>query len=373
MISWQSDLTYWNGGIKLNVKVVLRNPLGKTDLVDYIIQIRDEPMALLWYQALQDLLRRNQYLEKNFCFLGFPDTARNLDFICQELNRACDQINSFFGPRYRISTVYSPDMLREGNRINHDVMNLLHNHFECLQGTVGQLSDYYLGADYETKFAIRQLNNLCHEAESLILSQRKKMTSPDWVRPSQITTFLNAQRLPFPDQYKITFDEIRYNRKFGEVYLHWSQIGKTLYEVYRDEHGIDIDQATCEAITHLRYYSGEFDIEWGQDVIFNQHDWHTQEMTGFRAWLDRNGFDTNSTEYNFGYHPVGQVDLIGSFGTTNFQDIWPVLSTHLDIYSITAGDVTAIYDYTWTDADYYQQQIAVLQPGYDYSTKGLTQ
>jgi hypothetical protein len=252
-------------------------------------------------------------------------------------------------------------------------MNQLHNHFEHLQGTVWGLSEYYKKANHYTKFAIRQLNNLCHEAESLMLSQRKQATLPQWVRPSQITTFLNAPRLKFPTEYKTTFDETRYDRRFGEVYLHWTQIGKTLYEVYRDEAGAVLDQTVCDSITHLRYYSGEFDIEWGQDVVFNQHDWHTQEMTGFRAWLDRNGFDTNSTEYNFGYHPVGQVDLIGSFGTTNFQDIWPVLSTHLDIYSITAGDVTAIYDYTWTDADYYQQQIAVLQPGYDYSTKGLTQ
>lgn len=357
----------------MNVKVVLRNPLDKTDLVDYVIQVNNDPIALQWYQALQDLLGRGQYLEKNFCFLGFPDTARNLDFICQELNRARDQINSFFGSEYHIGTVYRPEILRDGHRINHGVMNVLHNHFETLQGTVWSLSDYYRRADHNTKFAIRQLNNLCHEAESLILSQRKQILDPDWVRPSQITTFLNAPRLEFPTEHKTTFDETRYDRRFGQVYLHWTQIGKTLYEVYRDEQGVDVDHATCDAITHLRYYSGEFDIEWGQDVIHNVHPWHTKEMIGFRNWLERNGFDATNSEYNYGYHPVGQVDLIGSFGTTNFHQVWAILNTHLDIYSITAGQVTATYDYTWTDADYYQRQIAVLQPGYDHSTKGLTQ
>ena len=346
--------------------------MDKKDFIDYTIEVYNDPMADRWYQALQDLLRRNQYLEKNFCFLGFPDSARNLDFICKELQWSTEQINKFFKDDYCISEIYTPDFLRDPVTlsVNQPAMNLLHNHFEHLQGTVWVLSDYYRRADYETKFAIRQLNNLCHEAESLMLSQRKKVTAPEWVRPSQITTFLNAERIEFPNEFKTTFDETRYDRKFGEVYLHWTQIGKTLYEVYRDERGIDVDQATCDAITHLRYYSGEFDIEWAQDVIFNgPHPWYTTEMSGFRSWLKHNRFDPNNPEYNFGYHPIGQVDLIKSFGTDNYQEVWPILSQYLDIYQISAGNAVATFDYNWTDSDYYQQQINIMKPGYDHSAR----
>ena len=252
---------------------------------------------------------------------------------------------------------------------NQDLMNRLHNHFEHLQGTVWGLSDWYKRADYTTKFAIRQLNNLCHEAESLMLSQRKKATQPEWVRPSQITTFLNSPRYEFPAIHRTTFEESRYDRKFGEVYLHWTQIGKTLYEVYRDEAGVDVDQATCDAITHLRYYSGEFDIEWAQDVVYNgPHPWHTREMAGFRSWLERNGFALDNNEYNYGYHPVGQVDLQTSFGTTNYREVWPILSRYLNIYRIQAASANAVYPYTYTDPDYYNQQIERLKPGYDYSS-----
>jgi len=352
------------------VKVVLRNPLDKTDMIDYVINVNDTPMAHRWYAALQDILRQNKYLEKNFCFLGFPDTARNLEFICAELNWAKNQINSFFDPaEYAINDVWTPATLRAARGPNQEVMNKLHNHFEVLQGTVWGLSEFYKKADYTTKFAIRQLNNLCHEAESLMLSLNKKVEAPEWVRPSQITTFLNAPRLEFPEEFKTTFDPTAYDRKFGEVYLHWSQIGKTLFEVFRDENGVDIDQATCDAITHLRYYSGEFDIEWAQDVCFNgRRAWHTKEVSAFKEWLVRNNFSLADPQYNFGYHPVGQVALQESFGTTNCQEVWPILSKYLDIYSISASDATAIYDYTWTDADYYQQQIERLKPGYDYSS-----
>lgn len=358
------------------VTVTLQNPLDKADTIDYIINVYDTPMGNKWHEALQDILKRNLYLEKNFCFLGFPDTPRDINFICDELNRACEQINKFFGDEYYIDEVYTPAFIQQEDLSpNQPAMNLLHNRFEHLQGTVWGLSDWYKRADYDTKFAIRQLNNLCHEAESLMLSQRKKATAPEWIRPSQITTFLNSPRYDFPEDLKTTFNESRFDRRFGEVYLHWTQIGKTLYEVYRDEKGVDIDQATCDAITHLRYYSGEFDIEWAQDVVFNgPHPWHTKEMAGFRDWLGRNGFDTTDVQINYGYHPVGQVDLMGSFGTTECSEVWEILSKYLDIQVIECSDgqgsiARSVYPYAYTDSDYYQQQIDRLKPGYDYSSR----
>ena len=349
------------------VTVTLQNPMDKTDTLDYTIVVYNTPMGNLWYDALQDVLRQNKYLEKNFCFLGFPDSARDLEYICRELFWAVNEINAFFINEYRIEESYTHTTLRDPITLvpNQDLMNKLHNHFEHLQGTVSGLSEYYKRADYPTKFAIRQLNLLCHEAESLMLSQKKKVEAPMWVRPSQITTFLNAQRLEFPNELKTTFDETRYDRKFGEVYLHWTQIGKTLYEVFIDEQGVDIDRATCDAITHLRYYSGEFDIEWARDITFNgPYPWHTGRMAGFRAWLVNQGFDPLDPQYNYGYHPVGQVEPMGTP-----EETWELLSTHLDIVRITAGDVTAEYPYAWSDADYYDQQIEKLKPGYDYSSR----
>jgi hypothetical protein len=354
------------------VKVVLRNPLEKTQQVEYKIAVNDSPIGKLWYLALVDLLKQNKYLEKNFCFLGFPKSQRNLEYICKELAWAKSEINNFFRGEYVIEENYSPHDLRpDGINPNQDLMNNLHNHFEHLQGTVWGLSDWYKRAGYTTKFAIRQLNNLCHEAESLMLSQRKEIQAPEWVRPSQITTFLNAQRLEFPYELKQTFSEERYDREFGAVYLHWAQIGKTIYEVYNDEQGVDIDQATCDAITHLRYYSGEFDIEWGQNICYGgSHPWHNKRMSNFRNWLNRNNFNTEDPEYNYGYHKVGQVQLTESFGTDNPQQVWDILSNHLDIYKIVTEEIECTYDYSWSDQDYYSQQIERLKPGYDYSSRG---
>jgi hypothetical protein len=350
------------------VKIVYRNPLEKYQTIDYTVEVFDNELANNWFTALKNLLREQKYLEKNFCFLGFPDSPRDLEYICGELRWAKNEINQFFRGEYEIEENYSTgDLLPDSINPNQELMNKLHNHFEVLQGTVWGLSDWYKRADYTTKFAIRQLNNLCHEAESLMLSQKKKIEAPQWIRPSQITTFLNSPRFEFPTNLKRTFDKSCYDRKFGHVYLHWTQIGKTLFEVFIDEQGRDIDQSVCEAITHLRYYSGEFDIEWSRDVTYaGDYPWHKTRMDQFSEWLTKNGFDHSNTEYNFGYHEVGKI--------INLQDPeseWSALSKHLDIFKIEAGDVSAEFNYSWADKDYYDQQILRLKPGYDYSSSLL--
>ena len=67
--------------------------------------------------------------------------------------------------------------------------------------------------------------------------------------------------------------------------------------------------------------------------------------------------------------PIGEVDLTASFGTTDVSSIWNILSDHLDIYKISIDDISNTFDYCWNDADYKQQQIAMMRPGYDFSSR----
>jgi hypothetical protein len=52
----------------------------------YYIQTYDTTLGKRWIEALKDNLRQNRVLEKNFCFLGFADSKRNLDHLVSELN-----------------------------------------------------------------------------------------------------------------------------------------------------------------------------------------------------------------------------------------------------------------------------------------------
>ena len=389
-----------SGGSQSKVTVTLRNPLDYSDLLEYYIIPNDSQLAKDWLVALKSLLVKGNLLEKNFCFMGFPKSARTLEYLCDTLNQSVEVINKFDFTQHGLenyvieewfhpNTVRFPDtypvegtMLKPGTvdgqrrtdiglYAKHTTLNQLHNHFERLQGTVNNLSPYYKAADYATKYAIRQLNIICHEMESLILSQRKQASTPEWVRPSQITTFLHAERYQLTDEHRQAFVTNSYDRKFGHVYMHWTQIGKTLMEVFQDEGAPELTDTVCEAITALEYYSGEFDIEWAKDVTrANKYPWVEKLATEFTAWLETNGLNPADPKLSLGYLPLGHVDLMSSFGTTDMFTIWDKLSTHLDIYKIKVDDVEGTFEYVWSDPNYAEQQIEMMRPGYDFSSRG---
>ena len=65
------------------------------------INIYDTPLGKRFIEALKDNLEKQRILEKNFCFLGWASSTRDLNFLCGELNKSIDQINSFtFNPPY---------------------------------------------------------------------------------------------------------------------------------------------------------------------------------------------------------------------------------------------------------------------------------
>tara|TARA_B100000902_G_scaffold20484_1_gene24580 strand:+ start:747 stop:1541 length:795 start_codon:yes stop_codon:yes gene_type:complete len=259
-------------------------------------------------------------------------------------------------------------MSKPGLRLKHDACNLLHRYFEELQGTAWQISEYYKQADAETKYAIRQLNNICHEIESWVLSYRKSIVDPEWIRPSQITTFLNAPRYDLHEEDFELFKHNRYDRELGGVYLHWSQVGKTLVEVYRDEHAPKMTEALCSEINHQKYYSGEFDIEWGNTITEAKHDFKKQEMEGFRKWLKENNYDWEDPKLALGYIKIGQVDLETSFQNRPFVSIYEVMKDNLNIKNITIRGVGIHqndFPYTLESKDWKQIQMEGLKKGYE--------
>ena len=363
--------------------------LVRVSLTDraYYFQVYDTPLGHRWLSALKDNLRQKRILEKNFCFLGFADSKRNLRYLVGELNKNISTINAFrFTPGYEKIHPFSVDDFQyssslpigkaidgdesktPGKRLKHDACNKLHRYFEELQGTAWKMSEFYKQADTPTKYAIRQLNNLCHEIESWVKADRKAAFEPEWMRPSQVTTFLNAPRYDLHAEDFQLFKQNRYDRELGGVYLHWSQVGKTLYEVFRDEDAPKMTEALCSEINHQRYYSGEFDVEWGK-TITEQDDFKKVEMDQYRAWLNDNGFDWEDPELSLGYIKIGQIDLQRTFGTdASIHEIHKVMSKNLNITKIATifgPTVEADYPYSLDSEDWKQIQMEGLKSGYE--------
>ena len=342
------------------------------DLTVYI-DVYDSSLSRKWLSALNNLVANNYHLEKNYCFFGFPENPRNGNYLIDQINSSITAINSAkIG--YTINDVFTiensiiPGPVTgkdgEGGDVNHNKLNHLHRYFEDLQGVSGHMSPFYTNADNITRWHIRQLNLLCHEFESWVLSVKKKQTLPEWQRPSQLMCWLNSPRFILDAEDYELFGIESINRPMGGVFVGVNKaVGKHHWEVFVDEANYNpnhsTDKLTTKTLKGQTEAAGDFDIEWAQDP--SKAKWQIKKLIDFRSWLINNGFDPEDKNLTIGHPQVGQVDLLRSFGTEDYREIWAKLNTRLNVTSIRTSDAVAQYPYNWSDSDYMQQQIRNLK------------
>ena len=328
------------------------------------IDVYDSSLSRKWLTALNHLVANAYHLEKNYCFFGFPDGPRDGAYMIAQINASIQAINSS-GLDYKIDNVFTEaNCINSDLSVNHDQFNNLHRYFEDLQGVSGQMSPYYTAADPATRWHIRQLNLLCHEFESWVLSRKKQVELPAWMRPSQLMCWLNSPRFVLDDADYELFGIESLNRPTGGVFVGVNKaVGKHHWEVFVDEAQFDpehrTDQLTTTTLKPQTEAAGDFDIEWAQNPAGAP--WQTRNLTNFRTWLINNGFDPDDKSLTIGHPQVAQVNLLRSFGTEDYHAIWDRLHQHLNVTAIRTSDAQVTYPYNWLDADYMQQQIVKLQ------------
>lgn len=341
------------------IKISLRSDTDQ--LRDFYIDVFDNSLSRKWLTALNHLLANNYHLEKNYCWLGWTKSKRNLEYLCQQINNSIAAINAS-DLQYKIADWFAPDnVVGTDIKLIKDKMNQLHRYFEDLQGWSGNISHYYQAASPSIRWHIRQLNLLCHELESLVMSLRKDAQAPEWKRPSQLMCWLSAPRFQLAAEDYELFGIETINRSMGGVYVGVNKaVGKHHWEVFQDE-GRDsrISELVTTGLRSQTEAAGDFDIEWARDP--GAYHWQQRQLAEFRQWLARNGFDPDDKTLTIGHPCVGQVDLDRSFGTQDYQRIWHRLSTQLDVYKISTSSAEATYEYRWSDPNYQQQQVEVLK------------
>jgi len=329
--------------------------------VTVYVDVYDNTLSRKWLTALNELIAKDYHLEKNYCFLGFADGPRNGAYLLDQINHSISAINGadigyVIDDHFTLCNSVAAD-----GGVDHEHFNQLHRYFEDLQGGSGHISDYYWSADNSTRWHIRQLNLLCHEFESWQLSHRKKLTAPEWQRPSQLMCWLNAPRFTLEAEDYELFGIDTINRSLGGVYVGVNKaVGKHHWEVFQDE-GRDsrIGELTTSSMKPQTEAAGDFDIEWANNP--GTFYWQIENLRAFRAWLEANGFDPEDKSLTIGHPQVGQVDLKRSFSTEDYQQIWKELNTRLNVHGIRTSDAEAVYEYQWSDSDYMQQQIRKLK------------
>lgn len=356
------------------IEIDLRNS-QTNDILTVYIDVYESSLGNKWLNSLNNLLKNNYHLEKNYCFFGFADGPRNGQLIIDQINKSIKHINST-SLGYHIDDYFTldnsvipgePAFDNTSGEVNRDHFNQLHRYFEDLQGISGNISLFYRQADSQTRWHIRQLNLLCHEFESWALSVRKKKTAPEWQRPSQLMCWLNAPRFALDENDYELFGIESMNRPLGGVYVGVNKaIGKHHWEVFVDEANYNpdliIDNLVTTSMRSQCEAAGDFDIEWANNP--GNFEWQKIHLENFRKWLINNGFDPEDKTLTIGHPQVGQVDLVRSFGTEDYRAIWNMLNKHLDVYQIKTSLASATYNYHWSDADFIDRQVKIIQQGY---------
>lgn len=341
---------------------------GNNSLLPVYIDIFDNSLSRKWLSELNNLIHNNYHLEKNYCFMGFVNSPRNGWYILDQVNQSIKAINDA-DLGYTIDDYFSMDNcltdtpteeVNVGRNIVHEKFNNLHRYFEDLQGISGQMSTYFTRANSNVRWHIRQLNLLCHEFESWALSYRKEIHAPEWTRPSQLMCWLHAPRFTLDEADYELFGIETIDRPLGGVFVGVNKaVGKHHWEVFCDE-GRDsrIDELTTSTMRGQTEAAGDFDIEWANNP--GDFYWQKQRLKEFKEWLIVNNFDPMDKSLTIGHPQVGQVNLSRSFETNDYKVIWPLLEQHLDVYSIKTSTAYAEYPYTWTDSDFIDKQVAII-------------
>jgi len=302
---------------------------GQNSLLTVHIDVADNTLSRKWLTALNDIIRTDLHLEKNYCWMGWTESERNAQYLCEQINASIDHINrSGIGycidcDAYTVENTIEPGIIGTNLIIGgvvHEKMNNLHRYFEDLQGWSGGISNYYTRADPATRWHIRQE----------------------------------------PADYEL-FGVETINRTLGGVYLGVNKaVGKHHWEVFNDE-GRDsrVGELVTTGLRAQTEAAGDFDIEWARDP--GAYHWQIKKLQEFRAWLLDNGFDPEDKSLTIGHPKVAQVDVMRTFGTTDYEKIWAQLAQHLDVLSIRTGWGEATYNYRWSDPDYHEQQIRRLK------------
>jgi hypothetical protein len=130
---------------------------------------------------------------------------------------------------------------------DYDTLNYLHHIFEVYHGLLdSQTHEFYVSAPVNVRQALAELNILVHRCESLAYSST----------PRHVVTYYG---LPKTDMLELSdYDTMTDEFKFGEVYLNYAEIGKTLEDLALDNDVYIAD----EAFKPLRYYTADFSVRF---------------------------------------------------------------------------------------------------------------
>jgi len=261
---------------------------GQIDPVPLRWEVLESPIARKWAVALEKSIPHGIFEADRF--YNFPGDGWDLARIATEINLCLDVI-----------TEHYPIGVRAREGMSQEDFNLLHTFFERLRGSVDSPSIEWEMSDENVRRALENYNNLIHRWEDFT---RNRTSSPRFV-----CTFNQHHREPLADDdyqyFKTSYD-------YADIVLNYCQVGKPIYDVYRDGD----DMIGDDAILPLSTLSADFTVRFGE-VLPAQI---VQLRKKFDPWLEKN----REHLARLGLHPTDPKLALGHIPVARMLDPPPV-------------------------------------------------
>jgi hypothetical protein len=217
--------------------ITLCNPHYKQNEYHLEFNLNNSATVNKWYEKITTAINLGYKIDDPQRFYGF-------DTFEEEKNKALLMINNC------ISVINSHDKIVDRKLVDihdTDTLNYLHHVFEEYHGLLDQQTNtFYTDASDEVKKALCDLNIAVHRVENVIYGNTKRF----------VTTYFGLPKIDTLAEEDFKYLTCRY--RFGDIYLNYVEVGKTLEDLVRDkDEYIDDD-----AFKPWNYYSADFTVKF---------------------------------------------------------------------------------------------------------------
>jgi hypothetical protein len=294
----------------MEIRITFANPDLPLEKLELSWTLLQNQAVLAWYNLLIiNLENRDRKLFSRFS--GFINPQKDLTKIIDELNHCIATVDNH--GVYRIKE-------RCPKHYTQEDLNAIHHHFELL--STPAWSEFILNAPREISAAIRGINYFIHDLEVYTRNISMKEKNPKDGAAAVLLEFRNCERLPLPDSFNSFF---QLERGFGDMVLHYSQVGKTWIEAFWDRDQIIFN----EAIRPLEILSGEMDI------IFAQFELVGEERKKFHEFLHSHNRNPNDSTLRLGHLKIGSFNDDLKLAPWQYEEL---IAKHSDVAAIEVTD-----------------------------------
>lgn len=242
--------------------------LGTSVEVSLDIILNDTPFVKKWVNELTWCLDNCDFNQQEifYNFLSNQEIERNL------LN-SCVIINKYIKNFIDIKTPFIEQA--------QDYFNYLHLKFERLTGEFDKPTRLFAIANQELKSAIRNLNFFVHALESQL-----------WQNYFYIS--FNKDQYRRHKLAETDYNEFVFDIKPGTLYLHYAELGKTFFDLYKDNLPIDYS-----GLKNLHYYSGEASLSFSKFSFLSD--------AKYTNWLKTHNIDPYDKQLGHGLICLGHL------------------------------------------------------------------